>query len=483
MVATEPLDGEPPAPPAKNPLARAFFFIAAFAVSAATFLVRPAGDDWTTMTPLVPWDWASLRPGLFWRPFEAALRGLLGACPSAFPALPHALALLGQLLASLCLLRLLRLARVSDRLAYGLAGLTWLWPANAAAILSVDTAGQTLSTGFGLLATLALCSHRPFVRHLWLMCCALGVFWKESGIAWLVAAPVLAGYLTHPQENPSKLVKRAAPQFAEAAILSALYFGARFVLASNATLGSAEGRYSITLNPLILAKNFAMQAAVALIPLDTVSLFSDPRRLSLAFLPAIIAAPGLAILAWKTRKSYSVSEIFVFSAAFLALASPHMILSHTSELYAHSLSFILFLSLGVGATRATTLAAAASVRGNIFFGFWLFAIAGVFAFGLKSQHMIENGNRATQIARDFRACHVNQPTEVCAVVTSTRRGYSVFDMGPAAASGHGKFTTSEWNWKPSTARVVDDIAECAKGSAAIVFSADSWIISGCSPRN
>jgi len=439
-------------------------------MSLPAFFVLPAGDDWRTSSPLFALEWNALRPNMLWRPFEPVVRRLIGfAATMVYPSALHALVIVGHAMTGFFVYRLLREARTTAWAAGIATALVLIFPGAGAAVWSVDSAVQTWSTGCGLWSVFLLATRRQHRWPLaWLAPAFLSMVWKESGTAWPIAAPCLValiGSWTQPLEW-----RRTCRALTLGIGLLACYLLIRTSLAQTGGIGAAAGRYSLSLSPVVLGRNFGMLGAVALLPIDTLALLGSPRNLGLAATTAAAGIPLLLLCVWACIRTLGVARIFLATASLVVIAVPHLVLEHVSEMYAHPLiagAALVFLpalcAFGIG-RRVVTAGAACAFLGALL------------SDAHKLTAMIEAGHSASDVGIRIVAEHAQAPRIICAVpAVNFPAGYSVFQISPGPASGWGASAQQAWGWSPRTEYLrLKSIEECQAqhSDVTVLFAAD-----------
>jgi hypothetical protein len=427
-------------------------------MSAPAFLVLPALDDWHTSRPIRALTAGDLLPGRFWRPIEALQLALVGQAPSLHPAFLHALAVAGHGVAVALVYRLARSFRVPPGHAAAAAAAFAVAPATAAAVWSVDGAIQTWSTAFGLAAFLAYRSGSRRVAA-WLSLSLVAALWKESGLAWLFAVPLLhEALLDAPDRSWTRL--RGGLIFGLGGF--ALWLAARTTLGDGLEIG--DGRYAFSLDPTRWARNAAMLLGVSATTLDTIHLLGPVRRLGGAALTALAGLPLLVLPMAAAVKRREWTGWWLAGAGLLAVISPHLPQGHVSEMYAHpaTAAWALVLLAALRRSDASRMLAAALA---------LFLASAVVVDAHKLDEMIRTGRGAQTVGRRIAQSLPSVESiegPLCLVLPAdSPRTYSVFVAPPGPAAGWGMAVMVPWGW-PDSARfvLVTEPAACP-GSHAV----------------
>jgi hypothetical protein len=361
----------------------------------------PFDDDLLYITPATTPDIAGLLPTAdFWRPFDYLFRMLLGLVPQAFPLLNHFAVVVGHVL-NTCLLHAILKRRLGlEAHPRFLACLFFLVsPAVFVAVASIDSLNQVWSAFFGMLAVfLLLGSTRPTTFVASFACCVLALFWKEGGMPFFVIAPAVGIFAqwsrdsaaqrkvatTTPQAPPTKpptlapqapnpraYLKRLALYLLIGLAICAIYLAIRFFLLGQMSLGSAGGRYAMSLNPLNIAGNLAVLLASCFSSIDSIAILAQPRNLPLA---AITALASLPFILWVLRETVrwlrtprARTRLIFLVLMALTGVSPYLLMASAGEMHAYQLMpFVaVLIALYMGnrcATNGGTPAASVTVK-------------------------------------------------------------------------------------------------------------------------
>ncbi len=452
------------------------------AVALPAFWVLPAIDDFGAVLPIFHFSWKILLPGgemgLRWLPFRSLLRLLTGQLPEFSLALHHLTVVLGHGLSAVLVYYLARRMGAKSRAAVWGTVLFTIGPAVAAAVWSLDSAIQTMSTALGLAATAVYLHPRRRVAVTgWLLLSALSVLWKESGIAWFLATPTL-GALVRIHEVPawasdervSRLWKEMAWAWGYGMLGIGMYFAVRFGLAHSLALGAKHGRYDLTVDPLIWARNLVMLLGVSITTTDTLALFGHPSRVVIAALSTFLGLPLLGITIYQAVKKWSRTTWLLAFVAVGLVAGPHLLLRHVSEMYAHPVVAVIVI---ICATLFNNFDGRTRVLSRVALGAFLLASIGVDAH--KWWGIERTGMGARLVGERIAAQTTGpRPEVVCTIMDWTKqeiKGYSVFEFPPGPAATRGRAVWPLWGWKaPGRIVVASKRQDCPAGVQAV------WVI-------
>ena len=359
----------------------------------------------------------------------------------------HLVAIIGHIGSAYILNRLLALfTKNNDAVTFGTIYFC-ISPAVAASVWSIDSAVQTMSTLFGLAAIWSLVTVAPFKREIIASGCILvSVLWKESGISWFLAAPLLTIAINRKRiGEKTRSIKKTEIQWIIGGIVGiVLYLTIRSILSiNNGNIGLTEGRYSLHVSPLIWIKNAVMLLGVTITTIDTVSLFGD-KSIVIAALTFMGGAPLLYI----TGKNISIRKNYNFLCALVTITvmGPHLFMGHVSEMYAHPILCSIILCIFV----CLELPPYISLKYKIILGVGLMTCIVVSTH--KYIEMYETGKRANTVAENILNTYKKTdriPDWVCTIYENKteKKSYSVFRADYQKASAWGRSIWVSTNWK------------------------------------
>ncbi len=451
------------------------------AMAVPAFWVLPAIDDFGAVQPIFHFSWHILLPGaeigFRWLPFRNLLRLLTGEFPQYNLAIHHLTVILGHGLSAALVYYLAKRMGATVKVAAWACVIFLVTPAVAAAVWSLDSAIQTMSTAFGLAATAVyLLPKRRVAIAGWLALSAISVLWKESGIAWFLATPALGAMIRIHDLNSGggsktdagrRIWKNMGLAWCYGILGIAIYFAVRFGLTHSLALGAKHGRYDLAIDPLIWARNLVMLLGVSTTTTDTLALFGHPSRIGLAVVSTVLGLPLLGITIYRVVKEWPIATWILAFVAVGLVAGPHLLLGHVSEMYAHPVVATLVIILaplfnGFHERHSALLAVA--------LGTFLMASVGVDFH--KWRGIERTGMDARLVGERIAAQTIGaRPKFVCTVINWKRRqikGYSVFEFpaGPAATGGRAVWPL--WGWKtPARIVVVSNRRDCPVESQAV----------------
>lgn len=430
-------------------------------VSVPAFWVYPALDNWSSSRPMAQFSWDILLPRLFWRPLEMSNLALVSVFPALYPWYLHLLAVVGHGLSGVVVRYLARRAGAEPRSAAWATALFLVSPAVGAAVWNIHGVTQTWSTALGLLSVWA---YVTFVGGragaVWVGFAALSALWKESGLAFFLAAPILAELLrlTVPQREaePEPHMSRLTSGLLKGLAGIAIYMLLRRALAPGASLGLPRGPYALHVDPLLWGRNLVMLLGVSLTTVDTIALFGFPRRPLWALVSVIAGLPLAAVLGLSLRRTWSLERWRLAVLSVLAVSGVYLPMGHVSEKYAHSIVAVLAILLAVGALRIPRSSSIPALA--------LFLLAAAAVDAHKLTEMILTGRGAEEVAGRIASQTSTPPVNVCIVAVGQEKAqvYAVFQGNPGPASGWGIAVLPHWNWQfPKSAVLVAQRERCS----------------------
>lgn len=279
--------------------------------------LQPTFDDWTyyTVPQTVPLTLRSLLPdGNYWRPFDVLFGHLLALDYRLFPTLNHLFILLGHILNTFLVYRILQWLKVSKLSCNLSVVFFYLSSGTLGTVLNIDSLNQIYSLLWGLLALysyISLSGHRRLV--LWLLCSLLSVFAKESGYIWFVCPPFIVW------STGKERISRITRHLVCAGLLFVFYLVCRFMLTDTFHL---EDNVYMDFTVTRLLRNLGLLLAMTLYPVDYASLIHPAHRhLAVVAVTGLLPLPFLWLLLRSCRwqKPFAVLLFSFFAGAFVNL--------------------------------------------------------------------------------------------------------------------------------------------------------------------
>lgn len=163
----------------------------------AVWPILPTHDDWagTTKPDFKPFFIKEhfLFYGYHWRPFDTWIGYIVGRNPQLlWPAFNHILVVLGHLLCSLSVFRLLTTLGF-NKVARNIATMFFfITPAAMATVTAIDSQNQVYALTFGIVSFLAYIRLKKGKYIVWPALVFLATLFKENGLMWALIGPIMA---------------------------------------------------------------------------------------------------------------------------------------------------------------------------------------------------------------------------------------------------------------------------------------------------
>jgi hypothetical protein len=276
--------------------------------------------------------------------------------------------------------------------------------------------------------------------------------WKESGLAWFAAAPMLR-LMTISDGKPSDLLAdlgRERTWLTLGPAGAVAYLSARWLFSAQVSLGGSVGRYAFSLNPLVWLRNAASLLGVAVFPIDAVAALGLRHDLVRGLTPALAALPiaWIALIELKRKVQLRPVSALWGGLALLAVMAPHIFIFHVSEMYVHPLTF----SVAVVGCYLAGDGFASRPRRPILLLLAAATAAFLFVDYAKYREMLATGEQGHAfMLRNRGLLAGSREHGVCFVgggeyADEKHEGYSVFQMDARSAAGWGKAMVLDWGW-------------------------------------
>ena len=279
--------------------------------------LQPTFDDWTyyTIPQMEPLTLQSLLPdGNYWRPFDVLFGHLLGLNYRLFPFLNHLFILLGHVLNTLLIYKILQWFRVSTLSRNLSVVFFYLSSGTLGTILNIDSLNQVYSLLWGLLALysyISLSGYRKLI--LWLVCALLSIFAKESGYVWFLFPPFIVWSIG--KECFNDVIRHLLC----ACLVFVLYLVSRFMLTDSFHL---ENNVYMEFTLTRLLRNLALLLGMTFYPIDYASLIHPQHRhLAVVVITGALPLPFLWLLlrSYRWQKPLIILLLSFFIGAFVNL--------------------------------------------------------------------------------------------------------------------------------------------------------------------
>ena len=279
--------------------------------------LQPTFDDWTyyTVPQTEPLTLQNLLPdGNYWRPFDVLFGHFLGLDYRFFPSLNHLFILLGHILNTLLVYKILQWFRVSTLSRNLSVVFLYLSSGTLGTVLNIDSLNQVYSLLWGLLALysyISLSGYRKLI--LWLLCSLLSVFAKESGYVWFFCPPFIVWSMGKERFN------RALKHFLCGCSLFVLYLVCRFLLTDSFHF---ENNVYMDFTIIRLLRNLGLLLGMTFYPIDYASLIHPQHRyLAVVVVTGFLPLPFIWLLlrSCRLQKPLVILLLSIFAGAFVNL--------------------------------------------------------------------------------------------------------------------------------------------------------------------
>ena len=163
----------------------------------AVIPILPTHDDWVSMTspdfsPFFTKEHFFFY-GYHWRPFDTWIGYVAGRNPQVlWPSFNHILVVLGHLICSWALYRLLTVLKMKEAAKNIATFLFFITPAAMATVTAVDSQNQVFALTCDIIAFLYYVKHNKYKYFIWPLLIFLATLFKENGLMWALVCPILA---------------------------------------------------------------------------------------------------------------------------------------------------------------------------------------------------------------------------------------------------------------------------------------------------
>ena len=279
--------------------------------------LQPTFDDWTyyTIPQKEPLTLQSLLPdGNYWRPFDVLFGHLLGLNHRFFPFLNHLFILLGHILNTLLIYKILQWFRVSTLSRNLSVVFFYLSSGTLGTVLNIDSLNQVYSLLWGLLALysyISLSGYRKLL--LWLVFALLSVFAKESGYVWFLFPPFIVWSIG--KECFNDVIRHLLC----ACLVFVFYLVSRFMLTDSFYF---ENNVYMEFTLTRLLRNLTLLLGMTFYPIDYASLIHPQHRhLAVVVITGLLPLPFLWLLlcSYRLQKPLIILLLSFFIGAFVNL--------------------------------------------------------------------------------------------------------------------------------------------------------------------
>ena len=285
----------------------------------AVLPILPTHDDWTSLTTPSFGEFFTKERfffyGYHWRPFDSMIGYVAGRNPQTlFPAFNHVIVIIGHLICTLAVFKLLSTLHFS-RLATNITTLLFfILPATMASVTAVDSQNQVLALTCDIIAFLAYIHLKKWRYPVWILLILLATLFKENGLMWAIICPILAfGF---------GFIDRRRLQRDMIAGFSIILLYALFIIVQPK---------DITIHPdyepgiMKMVSNTIKFFFTTFITVDYIYLLHRPsRNLPLALLTLLTTLPFLYFLFMRKGRRLINKPVLATLLAMLIAVSPHV---------------------------------------------------------------------------------------------------------------------------------------------------------------
>lgn len=289
----------------------------------AILLILPTFDDWTTLSlPNYEPDYLTyiLPYGMTWRPFDAIMGYVNAIDYHLYPALNHVLIFMAHLGSTFAIYKLTKVLEFRT-IARNIATLFfYVSPCTMGTILSCDALNQSFSHLWGILAVFIYLTTTGKKKYIaWIVCTYMSVLSKDNGLAWAIIPPVIAYAF-------DKIDKKTFKRNIAFGFAIALSYGIiRLSIPSTYVKNGSYEEDVVSLYSRV--KGLISWISYTWFAADYIAIVNKPcRNLYIGFMTTILSCIFMLNI-WCNKDIWRKKQLWLLLAAFIIVASPHLLIS------------------------------------------------------------------------------------------------------------------------------------------------------------
>ena len=438
--------------------------------------ILPTHDDWTSLTrptfaPFFTKERFFLY-GNYWRPFDSMIGYVAGRNPQAlFPAFHHILVVVGHVLCSLLVLRLLSVLRFGVTSRNVATVFFFITPAAMATVTAVDSQNQVYSLLCGIVSFLLYVGVKKGKYLLWAVFVFLAALFKENGLMWALICPLLAyGF--------DFIDRKSLRKDLLAGIGIMAMYALAIVLQPKDIVIQAEYIPGV----MKIIKNMVKFMFTSFVTVDYVYLLHQPNRnMWMAAITFLMALPFIYSILIGNGKTLIGKKMICTMLCLLIAVAPHL-LTVFSMMHAYA-------GLAMVAVMTACLMDTGRHGKETMLFFLLFAVNAVFI----DAHLISESVKSGQVGKSMAVEAIRKTGEPARrvyviIIEDDYPKLSSFCVVPSDAFGWGRAAQYETNnqWpeeiRDTTILRAPDSMQRAKKIGSEILEKDSfdcvWIVDG-----
>ena len=285
----------------------------------AVLPILPTHDDWagTTKPDFSPFFIKEhfFFYGYHWRPFDTWIGYIAGRNPQfLWPSFNHILVVLGHLLCSLALYRLLTIIQMKEVAKNIATFFFFITPAAMATVTAIDSQNQVLALTCDIIAFLFYVKHNKYKYLFWPLLIFLATLFKENGLMWALICPILAYGFNY---IDNKTLKK---DIFVGIVIIVVYALAIIILPKDITI---HPEYEPGMMKVV--KNTIKFLFTSFITVDYIYLLHLPsRNLLLAGISLLLTIPLFYLVYIRNWKMYFDRQMICTIICLIIAVSPHL---------------------------------------------------------------------------------------------------------------------------------------------------------------